>query len=59
MKNPLNTVEGSPDVAAGQDVYRRKCSLCHAYDGSGKTEIRSSSVTPHPPDLRGIDSIDE
>src|SRR5579863_7285636 len=26
-------------VAAGRDLFREKCESCHAYDGSGKTEI--------------------
>jgi predicted CXXCH cytochrome family protein len=51
LKNPLSTAAGSPDVAAGQQVYRSKCQLCHAYDGSGKTEIASGQY-PRPPDLR-------
>ena len=51
MKNPLNTAPGSPDVSAGHQVYRDKCELCHAYDGSGKTEIGSGEY-PHPPGLR-------
>jgi mono/diheme cytochrome c family protein len=54
LKNPLSTSPGSPDVAAGQEVYRSKCQLCHAHDGSGKTEIASSQY-PRPPDLRGAD----
>jgi predicted CXXCH cytochrome family protein len=54
MKNPLSTAAGSPDVSAGQQVYREKCELCHAYDGSGKTEIGSGEY-PHPPGLRSAD----
>jgi predicted CXXCH cytochrome family protein len=51
MKSPL----GSPNVAdreAGHEVYSQKCEICHAYDGSGKTEIGSGQY-PRPPDLRG------
>jgi predicted CXXCH cytochrome family protein len=51
LKNPLSAAAESPDVAAGKEVYRSKCQLCHAYDGSGKTEIASGQY-PHPPDLR-------
>ena len=51
MKNPLSTMAGSPDVFAGHEVFRSKCELCHAYDGSGKTDIGSNQY-PHPPDLK-------
>lgn len=54
LKNPLSAAAGSPDVNAGQEVYRSKCQLCHAYDGSGKTEIASGQY-PRPPDLRSAD----
>jgi len=54
MKNPLDTGADSPDVAAGHDVFRAKCELCHAYDGGGKTDIGGGQY-PHPPDLRGAD----
>jgi len=52
MSNPLSSAADSADVAAGRDVYRSKCELCHAYDGGGKTEIGSGEY-PRPPDLRG------
>jgi predicted CXXCH cytochrome family protein len=51
LKNPLSTSAASADVAAGQQLYRSKCQLCHAYDGSGKTEIASGQY-PRAPDLR-------
>jgi predicted CXXCH cytochrome family protein len=51
-RNPLSAAAGSADVAAGREVYRSKCQLCHAYDGSGKTEIATGQY-PRPPDLRG------
>src|SRR5258708_37638519 len=54
MKNPLSTAAGSADVSAGHEVFRGKCELCHAYDGSGKTDIGGSQY-PHPPDLRSAD----
>ena len=54
MKNPLSTRADSADVSAGREVYRQKCELCHAYDGSGKTDI-GSGVYPRPPDLRSDD----
>ena len=52
MSNPLSSAANSAGVAAGRDVYRSKCELCHAYDGGGKTEIGSGEY-PRPPDLRG------
>ena len=54
MKNPLSTTPDSPDVSAGHEVYREDCELCHAYDGSGKSEIGSGQY-PRPPDLRSAD----
>ncbi len=54
MKNPFSTRADSADVSAGREVYRQKCELCHAYDGSGKTDIGSGEY-PRPPDLRGFD----
>ncbi len=52
LTNPLNTAAGSADVTAGLELYRGKCQICHAYDGSGNTEIAAGEY-PHPPDLRG------
>src|SRR6202042_2561936 len=51
MKNPLDVASGSAEVEAGHAVYTRKCEICHAYDGGGKTEIGSGEY-PRPPDLR-------
>ena len=49
--NPLRAHPDSADVAAGRDIYRQKCEICHAYNGSGKTEI-SAGQYPRAPDLR-------
>ena len=38
MTNPLDMVAGGADVDAGREVYLKKCEICHAYDGAGKTE---------------------
>jgi predicted CXXCH cytochrome family protein len=54
MQNPASDAAGSPDVLAGQEVYRTKCEACHAYDGAGKTAIASGQY-PRPPDLRSAD----
>jgi mono/diheme cytochrome c family protein len=50
--NPLGS--DPADVAAGSDLFKQKCEICHAYDGSGKTEIGSGEY-PRPPALRAID----
>jgi len=54
MKNPLNVESASADVEAGHDIYTKKCEICHAYDGGGKSEIGSGQY-PRPPDLRSAD----
>jgi predicted CXXCH cytochrome family protein len=41
------------EIAAGQDLFRQKCETCHAYDGSGKTEIGAGEY-PRPPALRSM-----
>jgi predicted CXXCH cytochrome family protein len=51
LPNPLRAHPDSGDVEAGRDVYRLKCEICHAYNGSGKTEI-SAGQYPRAPDLR-------
>jgi len=51
--NPLGSVADSSSVAAGRDLFRQKCEVCHAYDGGGKTEIGSGAF-PRPPALRAI-----
>ena len=47
--NPLGT--DPADIAAGRDLFREKCEACHAYDGSGKTQIGGGEY-PRPPALR-------
>jgi predicted CXXCH cytochrome family protein len=49
--NPL--AKDPADIAAGQDLFRQKCAVCHAYDGSGKTDIGAGEY-PRPPALRSI-----
>ena len=49
--NPLRVHPDSGDVTAGRDIYRQKCEICHAYNGSGKTEIAAGQY-PRAPDLR-------
>jgi predicted CXXCH cytochrome family protein len=50
LKNPLDVAAGSADVEAGHQLYTQKCEICHAYDGSGKSEIGSGQY-PRPPEL--------
>ncbi|HEY6924555.1 MAG TPA: cytochrome c3 family protein [Steroidobacteraceae bacterium] len=49
--SPLAANATAADIAAGQALYRQKCDICHAYNGSGKTEIGAGQY-PRPPDLR-------
>jgi predicted CXXCH cytochrome family protein len=51
LKNPLSAAADSPDVSAGRELYRQKCEICHAYDGSGKTDTGAGEYPP-PLDLR-------
>jgi predicted CXXCH cytochrome family protein len=55
--NPASAAADSQDVSSGRDQYRKKCEICHAYDGSGKTEIGEGQY-PRPPDLRLADVQD-
>jgi predicted CXXCH cytochrome family protein len=52
LKNPIVADAGGVDVSAGREVYQQKCETCHAYDGSGKTEM-GAGLYPPPLDLRG------
>jgi predicted CXXCH cytochrome family protein len=53
-KARTNPVGSDPaDIAAGQDLFRQKCEVCHGYDGSGKTEIGAGEY-PRPPALRSL-----
>src|ERR1700733_11292355 len=54
MKNPLILKLARPTPRGGNEMYTKKCEICHAYDGGGKTEIGSGQY-PRPPDLRGAD----
>jgi len=52
LRNPIMADAGGVDVSAGREVYQQKCETCHAYDGSGKTEM-GAGLYPPPLDLRG------
>jgi len=50
-KNPLAVHVDAADIQAGHELYTKKCEICHAYNGSGKTEIGAGQY-PRAPDLR-------
>src|SRR5579864_6285480 len=47
--NPLGS--DPAEIAAGRDQFKQKCELCHAYEGSGATQIGAGEY-PRPPPLR-------
>lgn len=51
QSNPLGV--DIADVAAGRDLFREKCEICHGYDGSGRTQIGAGEY-PRPPALRSL-----
>ncbi len=51
LTNPVSDSASGGDVAAGHELYRKDCEVCHAYDGSGKTAA-SGGLYPPPLDLR-------
>src|SRR3569833_3120361 len=53
-KNPLDTAPNRAASTAGGAVYQQKCEICHAFDGSGHTDIAAGEC-PHPPDLRSAE----
>jgi mono/diheme cytochrome c family protein len=52
VANPIGS--DAADIAAGRDLFKQKCEICHAYDGSGKSEIGAGEY-PRPPALHTID----
>lgn len=48
-KNPLSANELA--IAEGRDHYADHCAVCHANDGSGRTEM-GSNLYPPAPDMR-------
>jgi predicted CXXCH cytochrome family protein len=51
--NPLGAHPDPAAIAAGKDIFARKCEACHAYDGGGKTELGAGEF-PRPPMLRAF-----
>jgi mono/diheme cytochrome c family protein len=47
--NPLK--DDTAEIAAGGALFKQKCEVCHAYDGSGRTQTGSGGY-PRPPPLR-------
>jgi hypothetical protein len=43
--------DDAAEIAAGSALFKQKCEICHAYDGSGKTQTGSGEY-PRPPPLR-------
>ena len=51
-KDVRNPVERAPEVIAeGRGHFADHCAVCHANDGSGKTEM-GQGMFPRPPDMR-------
>jgi mono/diheme cytochrome c family protein len=50
--NPLGN--DPAEIAAGSELFKQRCEICHGYDGGGKTEIGSGEY-PRPPALRSMD----
>ncbi len=48
--NPLGPKISEADITAGRELFRKKCEICHAYDGGGRTEIGAGTF-PRPPVL--------
>jgi predicted CXXCH cytochrome family protein len=54
VRAQINPLGSDPaDITAGRDLFRQKCETCHAYDGSGKTEIGAGEY-PRPPALHSM-----
>jgi len=51
MTNPLGPHPDPAAVAAGHQLFTKKCETCHAYNGGGRTEIGAGSF-PRTPVLR-------
>ncbi len=47
--NPWTATPGN--VQQGREIFIARCSACHAYDGSGQTQV-GRALYPKPPDLR-------
>ena len=53
-KARINPLGADPaEIAAGSALFKQKCEVCHAYEGSGKTEV-GSGEHPRAPPLHAI-----
>jgi predicted CXXCH cytochrome family protein len=60
QKERVNPVGSDPaDITAGRDMFRQKCEVCHAYDGSGKTPIGGGEYPRAPPLRATVASISD
>jgi mono/diheme cytochrome c family protein len=50
-ENPWKGLDTSANLKEAQEHFADHCALCHANDGSGKTEM-GQNMYPKPPDLR-------
>jgi mono/diheme cytochrome c family protein len=55
LKNPMSPTPLA--VAEGRDHFADHCAVCHANDGSGKTEM-GGNMYPPAPDMRARDTQD-
>ncbi|MEJ0096290.1 MAG: c-type cytochrome [Methylocella sp.] len=53
--NPLSA--DAAIIAAGQELFRQKCEICHAYDGGGKTEVGAGEY-PRAPALGSMNVME-
>jgi len=49
LSNPLKQTPES--LQQGRDAFLTRCAVCHAFDGSGRTQV-GRGLYPKPPDLR-------
>ena len=54
LRSPLDQSATGADIAAGRELYQKRCDVCHAYDGGGQTDL-SGGLYPPPVSLRKLD----
>jgi mono/diheme cytochrome c family protein len=59
-KDRVNPLGADPaEIAAGSELFKQKCEVCHAYEGSGKTETGSGEYPRVPPLRATVASISD
>lgn len=53
-KNPLGVTDAT--LTSGRALYQEKCTVCHGFDGSGRTE-EGAGLYPPPIDLRSPEIV--